>query len=107
MLQIAGEASQGAAHLEKRKAAALHLLSACPGQEKAEKPKGGRLDAEGKLRLSNSEAREMTSETPQAARHTQNCGAMYGQGSIISSDSEVTKNGQIKSIVRTGNHPKF
>lgn len=49
----------------------------------------------------------MTSETPQAARHAQNFGAMYGQGSIISSDSEVTKNGQIKSIVRTGNHPKF
>lgn len=59
MLQIAGGASQGAAHLEKRKAAALHLLSACPGQqERAGKPKGGRLDAEGKLRLSNSEGND-------------------------------------------------
>lgn len=79
----------------------------CPGQEKAEKHEGGRLHAEEKLRLSNSEAWEITPETPQPGRHTQNQGGIYGLGSITGSDSEVTKNGQIKSIVRAGNHPRL
>lgn len=72
-----------------------------------EKHEGGRLDAEEKLRLSNSEAWEITPETPQPGRHRQNQGAIYGLGSVIGSDSQVTKNGQIKSIVRAGNHPRL
>lgn len=73
------------------------------GQSRAEKPEGGRLDAGGKLRQCNSEPREATSETrtsKSAQRTRRNVVqiATKGQGLIIWTDSEVTKNDQIKSV---------